>query len=425
MISEHASPMATLGSEDAGGQNVYVDEVSRRVAQLGYPVDVFTRREHPDQPPVCEWAPGVRVISLAAGRPEPIRKDQIWPHMAAFRDAAIAFVRADAAASLIHANFWMSGWAGCELKQRWQVPLVQIFHALGVVKRLHQGDADTSPNERPAVEQRILDESDWVIAQCPAEVDDLRTYYRADPARISVIPSGVNTRLFRPIPRGKARRLLGWPPDEPVVLYVGRLLPRKGIDNLIRTLPALAERITAPPRLVVVGGETATANLRDEPEMRRLHAIAVQTGVLDRVHFVGKRPGRELYRYYSAADVFVSTPWYEPYGLTPLEAMACGTPAVVAAVGGMQFTVLDGQTGFHVPPNAPEALAHRVAILLNDPSLRARFAVAARERVERHFSWAEVGRQVAELYGQILREGDGARERRGDGATGRQGKEAA
>lgn len=403
MISEHASPLATLGGEDAGGQNVYVDEVSRGLAKLGYAVDVFTRRDHPDRPEVVEHAPGVRVVHVAAGPPAVIKKDDFWPHMPRFLDEARRFSgRVAGGYALVHANFWMSGWVGSHLAATLSVPFVQTFHALGEVKRQHQGEADTSPAERIAVERGIVEAATRIIAQCPAEVDELVELYGADPGKIVVIPSAVNTAVFRPVDRARARRDLGWNEDELTLLYVGRVLPRKGIDNVVRALPLLRGRLPRPHRLVVVGGETPNADLEREPEMRRLAALAESLGVRDLVHFIGHRSSRELHRYYSAADVFVSTPWYEPYGLTPLEAMACGAPAVVSAVGGMKFTVVDGETGFHVSPNAPAQLADRLVRVLGEPALRRRLSDAARARVETLFTWPRVAAGVANLYDELL-----------------------
>ncbi len=405
MVSEHASPLAVLGGEDAGGQNVYVDEVSRGLARLGYAVDVFTRRDSPGLPEVVDLAPGVRVVHVAAGPPVCLKKDDLWPHMPRFRDELLAFCeRTGVAYSLIHANFWMSGWVACEVGPVLGVPVVHIYHAVGEEKRRLQGTADTSPPERVEVEKRIAREAALVISQCPAERDQLVEWYGADPARIAVVPSAVNTAVFRQVDRAEARRALGWPAGELTLLYVGRLLPRKGIDNVIRALPLLRRSLPGPFRFEVVGGETRQADLAREPEMRRLADLATELGVRDLVHFVGHRRPSELHRYYSAADVFVSTPWYEPYGLTPLEAMACGAPAVVSAVGGMTFTVADGETGFHVRPNDPEHLADRLAALLRDPALRQQFSAAARARVAARFTWPQVAARVAALYVELLSE---------------------
>ncbi len=404
MLSEHASPVALLGSEDAGGQNVYVDQVSRNVAALGFQVDVFTRRDSEELPDELDWAPGVRVVNLRAGAARFIKKDPMWLYMPRFRDRILEYARRSPGRyDLIHANFWMSGWVACQLKPLLNVPVVEIFHALGKVKRLHQGDADTSPEDRVVVEYGIIDDADRIIAQCPNEMHELVTLYDADPTKIEVIPSAVDVETFRPIPRDKARQELGLDPNEWIVVYVGRMLPRKGIDNLLQAFAELAPRTSTSLRLLVVGGETIDGDPMQTPEIRRLADIASLHHIRDRVTFTGKRSQGELKSYYSAADVAVTTPWYEPFGLTPLEAMACGTPVIGSDVGGIKFTVVDGETGFLVPARDPAALAQRLERLLADRSLARRMGRAARVRVEKFFTWRKVGERTAELYEAMLR----------------------
>lgn len=404
MFSEHASPVALLGSEDAGGQNVYVDQVSRNVAALGFQVDVFTRRDCEELPDEMDWADGVRVVNLRAGPARFIKKDPLWVHMPPFRDRFLEFARQRRLDyDLIHANFWMSGWVACQVKPVLDVPVVEIFHALGKVKRLHQGEADSSPEDRVVIEYGVIDDVDRIIAQCPNEMGELVGLYDADPSKIEVIPSAVDVQTFRPVSKERARQELGLDPDEWVVVYVGRMLPRKGIDNVLLAFARLARRAPAPMRLVIVGGETVDGDPMQTPEIRRLADIATLHEIRDRVVFTGKRPQDRLRVYYSAADVAVTTPWYEPFGLTPLEAMACGTPVIGSDVGGIQFTVADGETGFLVPARDPAALDRRLERLLADRSLARRMGRAARARVERLFTWQKVGERTAELYESMLR----------------------
>jgi D-inositol-3-phosphate glycosyltransferase len=404
-LSEHASPMALRGSADAGGQNVYVDEVARGLGRLGHRVDVFTRRDDAALPEIVEWSSGVRIVHLAAGAPEPILKDDLWPLMPTFRDAFLSFARRDGTRyDLVHGNFWMSGWVATELRHALGLPVVQIFHATGKTKRLHQGAADTSPDGRIAVEEAIVRGVDRLIAQCPAERDELVDDYGADPARVATIPSAVNTQLFRPTRRDDARRWLGLDPTAPIVVYVGRMLPRKDVRNVVRAIAILAHRHDLPVRLLIVGGERTEPDPIATPEIGILSGLAENLGIADRLIFTGKRQPEELRWYYGAGDVAVTTPWYEPFGLTPLEGMACGRPVVGAAVGGIAYTIADGETGFLVPPRDPEALAERLRLLLTDPTLRERMGCAARARVEREFTWDTVVRRTAALYGETLEE---------------------
>ncbi|MCZ7572116.1 MAG: glycosyltransferase [Ardenticatenaceae bacterium] len=405
-LSEHASPVALLGSEDAGGQNVYVDEVTRTLGRFGYAVDIFTRRDSLDAPEIIDWAPGVRVVNLSAGPPRFLLKDQLWPLMPTFRTAFLRFMMRDGARyDLIHGNFWMSGWVAVELQRRLRIPAVQIFHAMGLTKRRHQGEADTSPEVRIEIEMGIVRAVTRLIAQCPSERAELIEDYGADPEEVEVIPSGVNIERFRPVPRDEARRRVGLDLDEPVIVYVGRMLPRKDVRNVVRALAILTRRYDegqALPRLLLVGGETAEPDPVATPEIGELQRLAVELGVADRVCFAGKRQPDVLRDFYSAGDVAVTTPWYEPFGLTPLEAMACGRPVIGSAVGGITFTVEDGVTGFHVPPRTPEVLADRLHELLTQPELRAEMGRAARARVERKFTWPMVAQHTAMLYEALL-----------------------
>lgn len=404
MLSEHATPVALLGGEDAGGQNVYVDQVSRNVASLGYEVDVFTRRDDSQFPEEIQWAPGVRVVNLQAGPVRFIKKDPMWQYMPAFRDSLKEYAqRKGRSYDLIHANFWMSGWVACEVKAHFKAPVVEIFHALGKIKRMHQGEADTSPEERVVVEYGVIDQADRIIAQCPNEMQELVTLYDADPSKIEVIPSAVDIETFKPVPKDVARAELGLGLDERIALYVGRMLPRKGIDNVVDAFALVSARTTEPVRLIIVGGETGDGDPMQTPEIRRLVDRASRLGIRHLVEFPGKRPQKSLKSYYSAADVSISTPWYEPFGLTPLEAMACGTPVIGSDVGGIKFTVADGETGFLVPARNPVALAERMQLLLTDRSLARSMGRSARSRVERMFTWKKVAERTVDIYESLMR----------------------
>lgn len=411
-FSEHASPVAILGGADAGGQNVYVDEVSRNLARRGYAVDVFTRRDSMDAPEVIEWGPGVRVVHLKAGPPQPRPKDELWPFMPEFRDSFLRFMERDEARyDLIHGNFWMSGWVAAELRFRLGIPVVQIFHAMGETKRRHQKRVDTSPGDRIKIETRVIREVDRLIAQCPSERAEMVDDYGADPGKVVIIPSAVNTRIFKPVTRDEARQRIGLDTDGRVIVYVGRMLPRKDIRNVVRALALLLQQDEGimsserqPITLLVVGGETVEPDPTATPEIGELQRLAAELGVTEYVRFIGKRQPNELRYYYSAGDVAVTTPWYEPFGLTPLEAMACGRPIIGSEVGGITYTIKDGETGFLVPPRSPEALATRLRDLLAQPELCARIGRNARTRVEREFTWSIVAMRTAALYDAVLAE---------------------
>ena len=410
MISEHASPVALLGGVDAGGQNVYVDAVSRGLVAHGYESDVFTVRGELDHPRIVAWADGVRVIEIPVNAGGPLPKDALWPHMPAFRDAIDDFARRDGAGyDLIHGNFWMSGWVAAELAVRWCTPTVQIFHATGITKLREQGAADTSPTGRIEVEKAIVRAVDRLIAQCPAERDELLADYGARADQIALIPSAVDTDRFRPVDKRAARQTLGIDLATEMIVYVGRIVPRKDVRNVIQALARLktlrlAAGAATMPTLFIVGGETEEPDPVSTPEIGVLRALATELGVLDQVRFAGCRQPDELHLWYSAADVAVTTPWYEPFGLTPLEAMACGVPVIGSRVGGIAFTIADGETGFLVPPRDPEALSARLAEILRDPARRMRMGQAGRARVLGSFTWQHVAMRTAALYDDLLSE---------------------
>jgi histidinol-phosphate phosphatase family protein len=402
LISEHASPLAGLGGADGGGQNVYVAQVARHLARRGHRVEVLTRRDGPDLPAVLEWLDGVRIVHVPAGPAGRCRKEDLLPFMGEFAEHALRRARR-AGYDLVHANFFMSALVAAELKRELGVPFVVTFHALGRVRRLHQGGADAFPEERLAVEDRVVAEADRIIAECPQDFDDLVRLYQADPQRVRTIPCGFDPEEFGPTSRRRARALLGIDPGEWVVLQLGRMVPRKGVDNVIRGVARLRRGHGIAARLLVVGGEAREPDPALTPEIGRLREIAAAEGVAEQVTFVGSRGRDELRAYYAAADVFVTTPWYEPFGITPVEAMACGTPVIGAAVGGIKTTVRDGVTGYLVPPRDPEALAGRLADLFRQPELLRQFGRQAIRRARALYTWRGVAEALGHVYAEVAR----------------------
>jgi D-inositol-3-phosphate glycosyltransferase len=402
LISEHATPLGIFGGVDSGGQNVYVGQLAKHLAAIGYHVDVFTRRDSEHLPEVVNWQQGVRVIHVPAGSSGCLPKEKLLPHMGEFTAFVLDWCRNRTSYDLIHANFWMSALVAADIKQAMGIPFVVTFHALGRVRRLHQGNADQFPDERFAIEDRIVREADQIIAECPQDREDLLRLYQADPDRISVIPCGFDATEFWAINKIHARLTLGLSPDEYLILQLGRMVPRKGVDNVIRGFAHLLQQQPIPARLLIVGGESESADPQLTPEIGRLSAIAQELGIASRVTFLGRK-GREVLKYYyNAADVFVTTPWYEPFGITPLEAMACGTPVIGSEVGGVQFTVKDGETGYLIPPNAPNVLSDRLLHLYHQPHLRSLFGRQAIRRCQDHFTWQKVTSAVAALYEDVL-----------------------
>jgi D-inositol-3-phosphate glycosyltransferase len=387
MISEHASPLAALGGADAGGQNVHVAALAAALGQRGHDVRVFTRRDAPGLDDAVPLVPGVTVEHVPAGPAGPVPKDELPACMPAFADWLSRRWSADPP-DVAHAHFWMSGLAAVTAASRCGVPVVQTFHALGRVKRRHQAAADTSPPQRVSVEAAVGQSADAIIATCTDEVRELAAYGIAT-GRTYVVPCGVDCGRFRPA--GPAARLPGAPGGRRIV-SIGRLVPRKGVDTLIAALAAV------PDAHLLVGGGPPATRLAGDPEVRRLAGIAESAGVTERVTFLGQVPHDEVPALLRAADVVVSAPWYEPFGMVALEAMACGTPVVVSAVGGHLDTVRDGVTGLLVPPRDPVELAASLRTLLADPAMRTALGAAGVARARSRYGWDRIAADTLAVY---------------------------
>ncbi|HEX2119911.1 MAG TPA: glycosyltransferase [Acidimicrobiales bacterium] len=392
MVSEHASPLAVLGGVDAGGQNVHVAALARDLARLGVEVLVSTRRDDPSLPRWAALAPGVVVHHVDAGPPYPVPKDNLLPYMDAFA-ADLSRVWRRWRPDVVHAHFWMSGLAATQAAGPLGVPVVQTFHALGVVKRRHQGDRDTSPPERQAVERRLLADVDRVVATCTDEVFEL-VRLGADVDRVKVVPCGVDLNHFCPEGPVEPRT-----PGVARLVVVSRLVERKGVGNVVTALAGV------PGAEVVVAGGPDESELARSEEARRLRGLAEAAGVADRVHPRGRVDRADLPALLRSADAVLCVPWYEPFGIVALEAMACGVPVVASAVGGLVDTVVDGVTGIHVPPRSPDQLAAAVRCLLEDPVLLRRLGTAGARRARRRYGWNRVARSTLGVYGELLASG--------------------
>jgi D-inositol-3-phosphate glycosyltransferase len=394
MVSEHASPLAVLGGVDAGGQNVHVAALSEALVRRGCDVRVHTRRDDVRLPREVATAGGVVVDHVRAGPPTSISKDLLLPHMPAFA-AELHRQWSVQRPDVVHAHFWMSGWAALQAARPLGIPVALTFHALGIVKRRHQGDHDTSPPERLAIESDLLRDVDHVIATSSDEVFELLRLSTSR-RRISVVPCGVDPGVFNPRVVGEPR-----PPDRYRIVCVGRLVERKGVGNAIEALGLLLAAGGPDTELVVAGGPDRD-HLDDHPEVRRLRGLAQIAGVADRVVFRGRVDRDELPPLLRSADLAVCVPWYEPFGIVPLEAMACGVPVVASAVGGLCDTVVHDQTGLLVPPRRPTELAQALADLLPDAARRRELGAAAVRRVRRRYSWDRVAAQTLTAYAALL-----------------------
>jgi glycosyltransferase involved in cell wall biosynthesis len=401
-ISEHASPLATLGGVDSGGQNVYVAEIPKQLSQLGYNVDIYTRKENKKDPEIVNWLPGIRVIHVNAGPEEIIAKENLLSLMDEFAHNMISFIRREQICyELVHANFFMSALVASKVKERLAIPYVVTFHALGLVRKIHQKEMDKFPAERIDIEQQIIKNADHIIAECPQDKSDMMRLYGGCSEKISIVPCGFSSKEFYPIDKLKARRILNLPEDEKIILQLGRMVPRKGIDNVIGALGELKNN-NNNLRLVIVGGDSDCPDPLCCPEIARLQKIAEEKGVASMITFAGRKQRQQLKYYYAAADVFVTTPWYEPFGITPLESMACGTPVIGSEVGGIKYTVHEGKTGFLVPPHNPAALAEKIQQLIYDEQLLSVMQRNCIKHVRKYFTWKGVAAKCDQLYEKVV-----------------------
>ena len=388
MVSEHASPLAAIGGVDAGGQNVHVAALAAGLAARGHEVTVHTRRDDADLPDRVVTAAGYTVAHVDAGPARAVPKDDLLQHMGTFAEvlgAEWSATRPD----VVHAHFWMSGLASVQAAIPLGVPVLQTFHALGSVKRRHQGDADTSPEQRIDLERGLLHDVTHVVATCTDEVFELRRLGLST-EKVSIVPCGVDTTEFTP--RGPVAPRSG----RPRLLVLGRLVERKGQEDAVRALVEVPDA-----ELVVVGGPPTT-ELAGDPEVQRLRAVAESLGVADRLVFTGAVSRADVPGWIRSADVVLAVPWYEPFGITPLEAMACGRPVVATAVGGLVDSVADGVTGDLVPPRDPQALGTAIAALLRDDDRRAAYGAAGVKRARNRYRWSRVVADTDAVYRQVL-----------------------
>jgi glycosyltransferase involved in cell wall biosynthesis len=388
MVSEHASPLAAIGGVDSGGQNVHVEALSRALARAGHDVTVYTRRDSSELPARVSMADGVLVEHLDAGPAEPVARDELLPLVGQLGSELGARFAADPP-DLVHGHFWMSGLAALSATRGLDVPVVQTFHALGVTKRRFQGGNDTSPPVRIRMERALARNVDRVIATSTDEVSEL-VRLGAPRSRITVVPCGVDVDEFSPDGPVAARG------DRPRVLCIGRLVPRKGFDTAIRAL------VGVPDAELIIAGGPATGELSADPEAARLTRLADRFGVADRVRLIGAVARPDVPALLRSADLVVCTPWYEPFGIVPLEAMACGVPVVASAVGGFLDTVVDGSTGTLVPPRRPDRLAAAMRRLLAEPFWREAYGTAGVDRARSRYSWDRIATATLAVYDGLL-----------------------
>ena len=403
MLSFHTCPLATLGGKDTGGMNVYVRDLTRELGRIGVHVDVFTRSQDEHVPHVLhDLGYGNRVVHVPAGPEVPLPKKELATYIQDFVEGVHHFTQIkNLQYDLIHSHYWMSGIAARDLKARWDIPVIHMFHTLGLMKQRVARTADVVEGEYRLVgEREVLSMADRIVAATQAEMAQLLWLYQADTSKIVIIPPGVDTSHFYPIPEDEAKEFIGIPPCDRMLLYVGRIEPLKGIDTVMQaiTLMKLSDLRVC---LTVIGGDPRVSLKTENKEMARLHALREDIGLNDFVTFLGKRGQDTLPYYYSAADAVVMPSFYESFGMVALEAMACGTPVVASQVGGLAFLVKDGETGYTVPVDDPQALAVRLTNLLENPELQHDMSQRAMTFAQ-DYAWEAIAEKIVGQYREII-----------------------
>lgn len=407
MISYHTCPLATLGGKDTGGMNVYVRDLTRQLGAMGIQVDVFTRSQDEHVPHVLhDLGFGNRVVHVPAGCEVPLPKQDLAALIPEFVKGVLEFARMKGLRyDLIHSHYWMSGLAALELRAAWQVPILHMFHTLGIMKRrVARFENEVDGDYRLNGEKKLLNQVDGIIAATLAESTQLQWLYNADMDKVKVIPPGVDLGRFYPIPPDEAKEFIGIPPCERMLLYVGRIEPLKGIDVLIEAISEMRDRGVLeeiPFCLSLIGGESDASSEVENMELIRLQELRRRYNLEGLITFLGKKSQDTLPYYYSAAEAVVVPSQYESFGMVALEAMACGTPVVASQVGGLAFLIQDGRTGYMVPSNEPTQLADRLTRLLKDQKLRQQMGKNAAE-LARNYSWEIIARKIVELYNQVI-----------------------
>ena len=403
LISVHGDPAVEIGKEEAGGQNVYVRQVGEALAQQGWQVDLFTRATSVE-PKIVEHSPNCRTIRLVAGPEEFVPRQEIFGYRHDFVKAFLTFAeQQNIDYSLVHTNYWISGWVGLELKRKLALPMVHTYHSLGAVKYRAVSTIPMIATTRLEVEKDCLETADCTVATSPQEQAHMRSLVSSQ-GNIQIVPCGTDIHRFGSVSQQDARAKLGIDAEAKVIFYIGRFDKRKGIETLVRAAHQSQWRSDEHLQLIIGGGSRPGRS--DGVERERIEEIVHELGLAEHTNFPGRIDDQDLSLYYAAADVCVVPSHYEPFGLVAIEAMASGTPVIASDVGGLQFTVVDEKTGLLAPPKDVQAFAHAIDRILSAPQWRNQLGKTARKRVEDKFSWQGVATQLSELYASLLEQSE-------------------
>jgi len=409
MISYHTCPLATLGGKDTGGMNVYVRDLTRYLGKHGIHADVFTRSQDEHVPHILhDLEHGNRVVHIPAGPEVPRPKKELQDYIAEFTTNILDFATQKRIMyDLIFSHYWLSGLAGLELKKHWHVPLIHMFHTLAHLKNIiARSDEDKEGQYRIDGEQKVIKGANQIIVATKDERKNLIDLYHTKKNKIKIIPPGVDTAHFYPIPKDEAKEYIGMPVDENMILFVGRVEPLKGIDTLIQAIAQMRQADVlsrCPHYLYIIGGNPNWGEIEANDEMQRLQELRAKLELHDLVLFLGKRDQDSLQYYYSAAEMVVMPSHYESFGMVALEAMACGTPVIATQVGGLQHLVQDKVTGFTVPNGNPDALEEKITVLMCKDTLK-KIMSANSVSYAQNYNWDMIVKKLIKQFKKVIEE---------------------
>ncbi|OQA04686.1 MAG: D-inositol 3-phosphate glycosyltransferase [bacterium ADurb.Bin400] len=398
MISDHSDPLADIGSKEAGGQNIYVYYLARFLARSGVFVDIYTRWDRKTKKEIRTINHHVRVIRVKAGPKRYLPKEQFLTVLDEFTNNIMRRMeRENIQYDLIHTNYWYSGLAGLAIAKKYGLPHYHVYHSLGQIRRdtlqnyNKLGNGLVLYEERNASEEKIAKEATGIIATSPVEKDTIIKLFNVNPGKISVIPIGVDQKIFYPRNYYRVRRRLRISEDEKVLLYVGRIEWRKGINTLLFAFQSVLKQYPRSRLVIIGGGKTDSVKRLEIEDINRQQQLISELGLGNHVAHLGPKPQKELPYYYSAADVCVVPSYYEPFGIVPLESMACGTPVVASRTGGLQYTVQDRITGRLAEVRNQADLAEKLTDVLENGKLY--YSNKCVERVDKLFNWEKISKQ--------------------------------
>ena len=403
IISDHSDPLAKIGSKEAGGQNVYLYYLGKTLGQAGVKVDVFTRWDQRNKKHIVNVSPNFRVIRIKAGRKGFLERDKFLHVLDEFTDNILKFVAEEKKAyDIIHSNYWFSGLSGLKIKSLLHLPLVHVYHSIGEVRfrvlkkfKLQKRDYFYF-QKRVESEKKIAQESDSIIATSPEEKRTLLKLFKVDPKKICMITIGVDRQVFRPMNQLKARRKLGLSETKKLLVYAGRIEWRKGVATLLYSLKEILKTHPDTKLYVIGGAKTAGLKKLEQAELDRQAGIIAELGLEGRVCYPGPKTHKRLRLYYNAADVCVVPSYYEPFGIVPIEAMACGTPVVASKTGGLSYSVKNNHTGFLAKPKNYMDLAEKINLVLHRG--KNYFQKECLKSVKQKFDWPNIAQEYIKYF---------------------------